>query len=145
MKTAVIKRSIFINGRKTSVSLENEFWAGLHEIAKSRKTTAAELVGEIDRQRTTVNLSSAIRIYVYNYFRSKEGGHAEGNPAQHHLDGRSLRAQADKYRGLAEGLKDTETRTSMLRIAEDYEQMAASAEQLEGPTEMLAFAWPFGQ
>lgn len=90
---------------------------------------------EIDRQRTTVNLSSAIRIYVYNYFRSKEGGHAEGNPAQHHLDGRSLRAQADKYRGLAEGLKDTETRTSMLRIAEDYEQMAASAEQLEGPTE----------
>ncbi|MFZ0056679.1 MAG: ribbon-helix-helix domain-containing protein [Pseudolabrys sp.] len=135
MKTAVIKRSIFINGRKTSVSLENEFWAGLHDIAKSRKTTAAELVGEIDRQRTTVNLSSAIRIYVYNYFRSKEGGHAEGNPAQHHLDGRSLRAQADKYRGLAEGLKDTETRTSMLRIAEDYEQMAASAEQLEGPTE----------
>jgi predicted DNA-binding ribbon-helix-helix protein len=135
MKTAVIKRSIFINGRKTSVSLENEFWAGLHEIAKSRKTTAAELVGEIDRQRTTVNLSSAIRIYVYNYFRSKEGGHAEGNPAQHHLGGRSLRAQADKYRGLAEGLKDTETRTPMLRIAEDYEQMAASAEQLEGPTE----------
>lgn len=134
MKTAVIKRSIFINGRKTSVSLETEFWAGLHEIAKSRKTTAAKLVG-IDRQRTTVNLSSAIRIYVYNYFRSKEGGHAEGNPAQHHLDGRSLRAQADKYRGLAEGLKDTETRTPMLRIAEDYEQMAASAEQLEGPTE----------
>ena len=135
MKTAVIKRSILINGRKTSVSLETEFWAGLHEIAKSRKTTAAELVGEIDRQRTTVNLSSAIRIYVYNYSRSKEGGHAEANPAQHHLDGRSLRAQADKYRGLAEGLKDTETRTSMLRIAEDYEQMAASAEQLEGPTE----------
>ena len=145
MKTAVIKRSIFINGRKTSVSLENEFWAGLHEIAKSRKTTAAELVGEIDRQRTTVNLSSAIRIYVYNYFRSKEGGHAEGNPAQHHLDGRSLRAQADKYRGLAEGLKDTETRTPMLRIAEDYEQMAASAEQLEGPTEMIDIClalWP---
>ncbi|MFY9787492.1 MAG: ribbon-helix-helix domain-containing protein [Pseudolabrys sp.] len=46
MKTAVIKRSIFINGRKTSVSLENEFWAGLHEIAKSRKTTAAKLVGD---------------------------------------------------------------------------------------------------
>ena len=135
MKTVVIKRSILINGRKTSVSLENEFWAGLHEIAKSRKTTAAKLVGEIERQRTTVNLSSAIRIYVYNYFRSIEGEHAETNPAQHHLDGQSLRAQADKYRGLTEGLKDTETRTSMLRIAEDYEQMAASAERLRGPAE----------
>ena len=135
MKTAVIKRSIFINGRKTSVSLENEFRIGLHEIAKARKTTAAKLVGEIDRQRTTVNLSSAIRIYVYNYFRSIEGEHTEASPAQHHLDGRSLRAQAEKYRGLTEELKDTQTRTSMLRIAEDYEQMAASAEQLEGPTE----------
>ena len=135
MKTAVIKRSIFINGRKTSVSLENEFWAGLHEIAKSRKTTAAKLVGEIDRQRTTVNLSSAIRIYVYNYFRSIEGENAEANAAQHHLDGRSLRAQAAKYRGLTEGLKDTETRTSMLRIAEDYEQMAASADRLERPAQ----------
>jgi predicted DNA-binding ribbon-helix-helix protein len=82
MKTAVIKRSIFINGRKTSVSLENEFWAGLHDIAKSRKTTAVKLVVEIDRQRSTVNLSSAIRIYVYNYFRG------EANPAQDHLDGR---------------------------------------------------------
>lgn len=116
MKTAVIKRSIFINGRKTSVSL-------------------AKLVGEIDRQRTTVNLSSAIRIYVFNYFRSTEGEHAETNPAQHHLDARSLRAQADQYRALTEGLKDTETRTSMLRIAEDYEQMAARAERLRGPAE----------
>jgi predicted DNA-binding ribbon-helix-helix protein len=129
MKTAVIKRSIFINGRKTSVSLENEFWAGLHDIAKSRKTTAVKLVEEINRQRSTVNLSSAIRIYVYNYFRR------EANPAQEHLDGRSLRTRADKYRALAEGLTDTETRTSMLRIAEDYEQMAASVERLERPAE----------
>ena len=135
MKTAVIKRSIFVNGRKTSVSLEDEFWAGLHDIAKSRKTTAAKLVGEIDLQRSTINLSSAIRIYVYNYFRSIDGGHAEANPAQRHLDGHSLRALADKYRALAEGLKDTETRTSMLRIAEDYEQMAASADRLERPAQ----------
>ena len=27
-KSAVIKRSILINGHKTSVSLENEFWLG---------------------------------------------------------------------------------------------------------------------
>ena len=91
-------------------------------------------MGEIERQRTTVNLSSAIRIYIYNYFRSIEGD-AEANPAQHQLDGQSLRAQADKYRGLTEGLKDKETRTSMLTIAEDYEQMAASTKRLAGPTE----------
>ena len=107
------------------LSLKVQFWAGLHEFAKSRKTTAAKLVGEIERQRTTVNLSSAIRIYVYNYFRSIEGEHAEANPAQHQLDGQSLRAQADKYRGLTEGLKDKETRTSCsqsLRITADGSQ-----------------------
>ena len=69
MKTAVIKRSILINGKKTSVSLENEFWDALHEIAKYKNTTAAKLAGEIARQRNTVNLSSAIRIFVYNHFR----------------------------------------------------------------------------
>jgi len=130
MKTAVIKHSIFVNGRKTSVSLENEFWAGLHEIAESKNTNAAKLVGEIDRRRNTVNLSSAIRIYVYNYFRSINGEQAED-----HLNGRTLRAQADKYRALAEGLKDTETRTSMLGIAEDYEHMATSTERLGRPGE----------
>jgi len=129
MKTAVIKRSLFINGRKTSVSLENDFWAGLHEIAKSGKTTAAKLVEEIDRRRNTVNLSSAIRIYVYNYFRE------EANPAQEYLDGPSLRTRAGKYRALAERLKDKDTRTSMLRIAEEYEQMAASVERLERQAE----------
>jgi hypothetical protein len=33
MKTAVIKRSITIGRRKTSISLEDEFWYGLLEIA----------------------------------------------------------------------------------------------------------------
>jgi predicted DNA-binding ribbon-helix-helix protein len=33
MKSVVIKRSILLNGCKTSVSLENEFWDALHEIA----------------------------------------------------------------------------------------------------------------
>ena len=32
-----LKRSIVLDGRKTSVSLENEFWTGLHEIAASQK------------------------------------------------------------------------------------------------------------
>ena len=51
MRTAVFKRSIFINGKKTSVSLENEFWDALHEIAKYKNTSAAKLAGEIARQR----------------------------------------------------------------------------------------------
>lgn len=65
-KSAVIKRSIFINGRKTSVSLENEFWGGLHDIARSKNVPVAKLVEQIARDRDNVNLSSAIRVFVFN-------------------------------------------------------------------------------
>ena len=65
-KSAVIKRSILINGRKTSVSLENEFWRGLHDVARSTNAPLAKLVDQIDRDRDNVNVSSAIRVFVFN-------------------------------------------------------------------------------
>ena len=36
MKSPVVKRSIVIASHKTSVSLEDEFWTGLKEIASAR-------------------------------------------------------------------------------------------------------------
>lgn len=36
MKSSIIKRSIVVNGHKTSVSLEDAFWSGLKDIARSR-------------------------------------------------------------------------------------------------------------
>jgi len=71
MKSIIIKRSIVLNGHKTSVSLENEFWDGLREIADGQKLKVSALVQRIDRERTNRNLSSAIRIYVFNHFRER--------------------------------------------------------------------------
>ena len=68
-KTFVIKHSILINGHKTSLSLEDEFWRGLHEVAHDKNTTVPRLVEEIDRTTNNCNLSSAIRVFVFNYFR----------------------------------------------------------------------------
>ena len=65
-KSVVIKRSIIINGHKTSVSLENEFWDGLHDVARSKNAPVAKLVEQIDRDSDNVNLSSAIRVFVFN-------------------------------------------------------------------------------
>ena len=70
MKSVVIKRSILINGRRTSVSLENEFWEGLHEIADRGMIARSTLVEQIDQERDNINLSSAIRVFVFNYFRT---------------------------------------------------------------------------
>ena len=68
MISLVIKRSIVIDGQKTSVSLENEFWDGLREIASRKNVALSTLVKQIDTGRTTNNLSSAIRVFVFNHF-----------------------------------------------------------------------------
>ncbi len=65
----IVKRSIVINSRKTSVSLENEFWVALREIAKKEYVAINTLVARIDGTRGGHNLSSAIRIYVLSCFR----------------------------------------------------------------------------
>lgn len=70
MKSPVVKRSIVIAGHKTSVSLEDAFWKGLKEIADQRNVTLSDLVASIDSQRRHGNLSSAIRLFVLDYYRS---------------------------------------------------------------------------
>ncbi len=68
----IIKRSLTIKGHATSISLENPFWDGLNEIAKIRKISIASLVAEIDANRTSqqpYGLSSAVRVFILNYFR----------------------------------------------------------------------------
>ena len=73
MKSPVVKRSIVVANHKTSVSLEEAFWNGMKEISSARNMTLSELVGEIDGQRQQGNLSSAIRLFVLDYFRSRAG------------------------------------------------------------------------
>ena len=71
MKSPVVKRSIVVGGHKTSVSLEEAFWNGMKEISGLRNMTLSELVGEIDGNRQQGNLSSAIRLFVLDYFRTR--------------------------------------------------------------------------
>ena len=68
MKSLVVKRSIVVAGRKTSISLEAAFWNAFKEIAAQRHVTLSALVAEIDANRQYGNLSSAIRVFVLNEF-----------------------------------------------------------------------------
>lgn len=79
MTSPVIKRSIVVAGHKTSVSLEREFWTAMKEISDARRKTLSELVGVIDRDRKDGNLSSAIRLFVLDYFRSGMGRQADAS------------------------------------------------------------------
>jgi predicted DNA-binding ribbon-helix-helix protein len=71
MKSPVVKRSIVIVGHKTSVSLEDAFWKGLKEIAGGRGMTMSDLVAAIDSERKHGNLSSAIRLFVLDFYRAQ--------------------------------------------------------------------------
>jgi predicted DNA-binding ribbon-helix-helix protein len=66
-----MKRSIRIHGHKTSVSLEDAFWNSLREIAHQRNETVPHLVARIDEERKFANLSSAIRLFVLQYFQDQ--------------------------------------------------------------------------
>jgi predicted DNA-binding ribbon-helix-helix protein len=68
MKSPVVKRSIVINGHKTSVSLEETFWSSVKEIAAAGDKTLSELTSEIDSRRQQGDLSSAIRLFVLDHF-----------------------------------------------------------------------------
>lgn len=63
MAPAIGKYSVAIDGHRTSVSLEPEFWQALKNIAAKRQESLSTLVTEVDRTREG-NLSSALRVFV---------------------------------------------------------------------------------
>lgn len=71
LKYAVVKRSVMVGGHKTSVSLEDAFWDSLKEIAARRGVSLSTQLAGIDTHRNTGNLSSAIRLFVLDYFRTR--------------------------------------------------------------------------
>jgi predicted DNA-binding ribbon-helix-helix protein len=78
MKSPVVKRSIVIAGHKTSVSLEDQFWKGLKEIARGRGRTLSEMVAAIDSGRAQGNLSSALRLFVLDCYRAQVNTETSG-------------------------------------------------------------------
>jgi len=96
MKSLVVKRSIVIGGHKTSVSLEDAFWRGLKEIAAGQDITLSDLVSAIDAERhdANANLSSAIRLFVLDHYRTILGSAAGTQMARVEISARTPSASA---------------------------------------------------
>jgi predicted DNA-binding ribbon-helix-helix protein len=90
MKSQVVKRSIVIAGHKTSVSLEDAFWKALKEIAGARHMTLSDLVAMIDSERQHSNLSSAIRLFVLDFYRNRPSGEEDRSDGAHEATASSL-------------------------------------------------------
>lgn len=69
----IIKRSVNIAGHATSVSLEQEFWQALQQVARRRGQSLAGVIASADRDRAG-NLSSALRLLVLESYRTGELG-----------------------------------------------------------------------
>jgi predicted DNA-binding ribbon-helix-helix protein len=69
--SANFKRSIKLDGRKTSASLEDGFWNALKEIAAARTIPLNQLVLKIGRAPKGRNLSPSVRLFVLDYYRRK--------------------------------------------------------------------------
>ena len=71
-KSLVHRRSIDFGGRKIGLSLEDAFWNAVKDIAAAQGTTIERLLAYINserRQRQHSNFSSAIRLFVLDYYR----------------------------------------------------------------------------
>ena len=93
MKTHLAKRSIVVAGHKTSVSLEEAFWNGMKEICRLRNMTLSQLADEIDNNRQQGNLSSAIRLFVLEHFRSRAATAALNSEPRSYAESESFRSR----------------------------------------------------
>lgn len=65
-----VKHSLTLNGHRTSVSLEPEFWQAFRDMAAERHMALNALAAEIDAARIgQTGLASAIRLQVLRHYR----------------------------------------------------------------------------
>jgi predicted DNA-binding ribbon-helix-helix protein len=67
----VNKHTVKVNGHDTSVFIEEEFWLELKCISKLKKKSISVLISDVDKNKKTQNLSSAIRLYILNHLKNK--------------------------------------------------------------------------
>ena len=74
MSRRPIKHSLTLRGHRTSVSLEDEFWAAFRDIAERDGRALNALAAEIDAARgVEMGLASAIRVFVLRRLQGRPG------------------------------------------------------------------------
>ena len=69
--SSLIIRNVVVAGLRTSVRLEPLMWDALREIAAEEGISVHGLVTRISQQDLASGLTSAIRVYIVEYYRSR--------------------------------------------------------------------------
>ncbi|OYX44230.1 MAG: aryl-sulfate sulfotransferase [Rhodobacterales bacterium 32-67-9] len=71
-----VKRSLTLNGHRTSVSLEDEFWRAFRALAAAEGRPLNALAAEIDAGRgIDTGLATAIRLHVLKELQARTAPH----------------------------------------------------------------------
>jgi predicted DNA-binding ribbon-helix-helix protein len=88
-KSRLVTRNVVSGRGRTSVRLEPELWDALHEIRQRERIGLDTLIRHIEQVRLAGSRTSALRIFIFNYFR--EAATEEGHCAAGHGTSVSLR------------------------------------------------------
>jgi predicted DNA-binding ribbon-helix-helix protein len=75
--SSLVPRNVVVEGRRTSIRLEQAMWDAFNEILEREAVSASDLVTAVERTRDASTLTAAIRVYIMEYFRlaATEAGH----------------------------------------------------------------------
>jgi predicted DNA-binding ribbon-helix-helix protein len=71
IKSLIEKHSVMVNNHKTSMTLEDDFWQALNEIAILRRVSLSRLISSIDARRKNANLSSVLRVFILEFYKDQ--------------------------------------------------------------------------
>jgi predicted DNA-binding ribbon-helix-helix protein len=75
MKARLVSKNVTINGRRTSLRLEQASWEALTDICKCEGLTLHELCSLVDNNRHGSSRTSAVRAFIVTYFRTLARDH----------------------------------------------------------------------
>ena len=67
MKVGLINKNVKIEGRRTSLGLEQVSWDALGDICEREELTVNELISLVDRRRHNGSRTSAVRAFIVTY------------------------------------------------------------------------------
>ncbi len=70
MRTKLISKNVTINGRRTSLRLEQASWDAINDICQCEGLTLHELCSLIETRRQGASRTSAVRAFIVTYFRT---------------------------------------------------------------------------
>lgn len=66
---ALVCRNVNVNGRRTSLRMEEDMWTALVDVAERAGCGIPSLVSMIDRNRVDITLTSAVRVTILTFYR----------------------------------------------------------------------------